>query len=141
MKKLNLFTMLFVLICSFTACAQVYKNHKHENIKNMDTSKIKNTIVKQAVDAFQSSDVNKWISLFAEDAVLLDDGKPRDLKRFSTHAIKTENFTSIDKIEDNGNAVYGHFHSDEWGDFKAYFKFHFNEQGKINMLEIGQADY
>lgn len=133
--------MLLVLISSFTACGQRYRNHKHENIKNMDTSKITNIIVKEAIDAFQSSDVNKWISLFSEDAVLLDDGKPRDLKEFSTQAIKIENFTSIDKVENNGKSIYGQFHSDEWGDFKAYFKFHFNEQGKIDMLEIGQADY
>ncbi len=107
----------------------------------MDTSKIKNTIVQQAIEAFQASDINKWTSLFAEDAVLLDDGNPRDLKEFSNHAITIENFVSIDKVEDHGNSVYGAFHSDEYGDFKAYFKFHFNKEGKINKLEIGQADY
>lgn len=129
------------MLCCFTACGQRYQNHQHKKIKNMDTSKIKNTVVKQAVDAFQSSDIDKWSSLFTFDAILLDDGKPRDLKEFSTHAITIENFVSIDKVEDNGNSIYGQFHSDEWGDFKAYFKFHFNEQGKINKLEIGQANY
>ncbi|MDW9378782.1 hypothetical protein GFU89_01140 [Chryseobacterium sp. JV558] len=107
----------------------------------MDTSKIKNTTVKQAVEAFQASDIEKWISLFAKDAILLDDSNPRNFKEFSTHAITIENFVSIDKVEDNGNSVYGAFHSDEYGDFKAYFKFHFNKEGKINKLEIGQAEY
>ncbi|MFZ4928300.1 hypothetical protein [Chryseobacterium sp. Mn2064] len=107
----------------------------------MDTSKIKNNTVKQAIEAFQSSDIKKWSSLFAQDAILLDDGNPRDLKEFSTHAITIENFVSIDKVEDHGNSIYGAFHSDEYGDFKAYFKFHFNKEGKINKLEIGQAKY
>jgi hypothetical protein len=107
----------------------------------MDTSLIKDRKVKDAIDAFQASNTNKWLSLFSEDVILLDDGKPRDFKKFSMEAIKMERFTSIDKIENNGTAVYGHFHSDVWGDFKTYFKFHFDEQGKINVLEIGQANY
>lgn len=141
MKIIRLITLLIALSSTAAACGQRYKGHKHENSKNMDTSIIKNTKVKEAVDAFQASNVNKWLSLFAENAILLDDGSPRDLKEFSTEAIKIERFTSIDKIEDNGNSVYGQFHSDKWGDFKAYFKFHFDTEGKISKLEIGQAKY
>lgn len=132
---------MLMMILSLNACGQQNRSHSHRKIKNMDTSKIKNSSVKQAIDAFQSSDIKKWSSLFAKDAVLLDDGNPRDLKEFSTHAITIENFVSIDKVEDQGNSIYGAFHSDEYGDFKAYFKFHFNKEGKINKLEIGQANY
>ncbi|MCP1300513.1 nuclear transport factor 2 family protein [Chryseobacterium sp. S0630] len=141
MNILKSLCIILIMTCSLSACGQRYKGHPHKKIKSMDTSKIKNTIVKQAVEAFQASDIKKWTSLFAEDAVLLDDGNPRNLKEFSTHAITIENFVSIDKVEDNGNSVYGAFHSDEYGDFKTYFKFHFNREGKINKLEIGQADY
>ncbi|WP_318845380.1 hypothetical protein [Chryseobacterium sp. JV558] len=140
MKTIKLFSIVLVMICSLNACGQ-QSGHQHKKIKNMDTSKIKNTTVKQAVEAFQASDIEKWISLFAKDAILLDDSNPRNFKEFSTHAITIENFVSIDKVEDNGNSVYGAFHSDEYGDFKAYFKFHFNKEGKINKLEIGQAEY
>ncbi|MGV3558717.1 hypothetical protein [Larkinella arboricola] len=141
MKIRNYLFWALSLVCTVTACGQRYKNHNHDNSGNMDTSVIKNRMVKEAIDAFQSSDVTKWLSLFSDDAVLLDDGKPRNFKKFSTKAIQIEKFTSIDKVEDNGTSVYGHFHSDVWGDFKAYFKFQFNEAGKITVLEIGQANY
>ncbi len=78
---------------------------------------------------------------FTADAKLFDDGNVRNLKKFSTEAIGHERFLSIDKVEDNGLSIYGHFHSDTWGDFKTYFKFHVNTNGKIDKLEIGQADY
>ncbi|MGH1516818.1 hypothetical protein [Chryseobacterium sp. JK1] len=138
---IKILSIMLVMIFSFNACGQRNQSHLHRKIKDMDTSKIKNVTVKQAIDAFQSSDIEKWSSLFSKDAILLDDGNPRDLKEFSTHAITIENFVSIDKVEDQGNSIYGAFHSDEYGDFKAYFKFHFNKEGKINKLEIGQAKY
>lgn len=139
MNIFKLVSIVLITSCSLSACGQQYQSHQHKKIKNMDTSKITNNTVKKAVEAFQESDIEKWTSLFAKDAVLFDDGNPRNLKEFSTHAITIENFVSIDKVEDNGNSVYGAFHSDKYGDFKAYFKFHFNTEGKINKLEIGQA--
>lgn len=73
-------------------------------------------------------------------ATLLDDGKPRDFQKFSTETIGSEHFTGIDKVENEGRDVYGPFHSDTWGDFKTFFKFHINEEGKVDRLEISQAD-
>jgi len=140
MKSFKLIAIIITVIGCLSACAQNHQQHSHRKII-MDTSKIKDIKVKKAIDAFQTSDINTWNSLFSEDAILLDDGNPRDLKEFSMKAIKIENFVTIDKIEDNGNSVFGQFHSDKWGDFKAYFKFHFNEYDKIKMLEIGQANY
>jgi hypothetical protein len=40
-----------------------------------------------------------------------------------------------------GLSACGQFHSDTWGDFKTYFKFHINKEGRIYQLAIGQADY
>jgi len=34
--------------------------------------------------------------------------------------------------------VYGSFHSDRWGDFKTYCKFHLGADGKFAWLDIGQ---
>jgi len=34
---------------------------------------------------------------------------------------------------------WGEFHSDQWGDFRTYFKFHPSPSGKIKRLDIGQA--
>ena len=55
--------------------------------------------------------------------------------------IGKERFTSIDKEEDGGMSIFGHFHSDQWGDFKTYFKFHLASDGKFDRLDIGQANY
>ena len=103
------------------------------------TTDISNPTVKAAIDAWQTADLATWLSLFTHDAHLFDDGNPRDLRKFS-HEIGKERFTSIDKVEDDGLSIYGHFHSDTWGDFKTYFKFQVNTVGKIVRLDIGQAD-
>ncbi|MPS73449.1 MAG: SDR family NAD(P)-dependent oxidoreductase [Chryseobacterium sp.] len=66
---------------------------------------------------------------------------PRDFMKFSTEAIGKERFISIDKVENNSMDIYGKFHSDTWGDFKTYFKFRIDEDGKFDRLQIGQAEY
>jgi len=106
----------------------------------MDTSKLTNEIIKKAFEALQKGDKETWSSLFTVDSELYDDGSPRNLQAFNNQAIGHERFTSIDKVENNGSDIYGRFHSDQWGDFKTYFKFHLNDQGKIYRLDIGQAD-
>ncbi|MNL48907.1 hypothetical protein D3C87_1717950 [compost metagenome] len=110
-------------------------------MSEIESEKLKNAAVKAAFNAWQTGDSKLWLCLFTEDAQLFDDGHPLDFKKFSTEAIGHEQFTSIDKVEDNGLSIYGKFHSDTWGDFKTYFKFHINSQGKIDQLHIGQADY
>ncbi|MGS2764594.1 hypothetical protein [Sinomicrobium sp. M5D2P9] len=107
----------------------------------MDTSKLTNEIVKNALEALQKGDKETWASLFTTDAEFYDDGNPRDLSVFNRNAIGHERFTSIDKVENEGRDIYGQFHSDQWGDFKVYFKFHMDNGGKIHRLDIGQADY
>lgn len=106
-----------------------------------DYNLIGNPVVRQAVEAWQAADLKKWLSFFTEKPLLLDDGQPRDFKRFCETAIAHEHFKSIDKVEEEGTAVYGQWHSDSWGDFKTYFRFHLDEQGKVSKLEIGQAKY
>lgn len=132
--------ILLSLLFSLPACGQI-GNHTHKSKTMIDFKVITNPVAKQAVEAFQAGDKKKWLSLFVEKPTLLDDGNPRDFKDFSENAVGHENFVTIDKVENDGKSVYGHFHSDQWGDFKAYFKFHFNDQQKIEKLEIGQAKY
>jgi hypothetical protein len=112
-----------------------------QNIIIMDTSKLNHPIVKAAFEAWQKGDAQVWLSWFTPDAQLLDDGHPRNFQKFSTEAIGHEHFTSIDIVKDHGLTIYGKFHSDTWGNFKTYFKFHINGNSKIYKLEIGQADY
>ena len=129
-----------LLLCSSQASGQI-GNHQHKTNNQMEYAKISNPRVKAAIEAWQKGDATLWLSFFTPDAKLLDDGHPRDFKKFSTEAIGHERFTSVDKVEDDGTSVYGHFHSDTWGDFKTYFKFKTNPEGKFYQLEIGQAHY
>ena len=107
----------------------------------MNTDNLTNPIVKKAIDALQSADKNQWFDLFIAGAELYDDGNKQNLKAFFAKALGHERFTKIDKVENNGQDIYGEFHSDQWGDFKTYFKFHLNKDGKIVRLDIGQANY
>lgn len=106
----------------------------------MDTSKLANATAKAALDAWQRGDKAAFKSFFTADAKLYDDGNPRGFQGFINDACGHERFTSIDKVENNGLDIYGHFHTESWGDFKTYFKFHINADGKINRLDIGQAN-
>jgi hypothetical protein len=105
----------------------------------MNTDKLTNPTVKAAIEALQAGDRHKWAALFAADARLYDDGAPRDLNKFNEEALGHERFSSIDRVENDSLDLTGHFHSDQWGDFKTYFRFRLNAAGKIERLDIGQA--
>lgn len=109
--------------------------------KKMDTNLITNSTAKAALDAWQKGDAPLFLSFFAPDAALFDDGNPRNFAGFVREACGHERFASIDKVEDNGLSVYGRFHTEKWGDFKTYFKFHLRPDGKFSRLDIGQASY
>ncbi|AXE31702.1 hypothetical protein DK842_18410 [Chromobacterium phragmitis] len=96
--------------------------------------------VRLAIEALQDGDHDAWMAQFHPEATMTDDGLPANFLKFSEHAIGHERFTSIDRVENQGLDIYGGFHSDRWGDFNTYFKFHLDANGKINLLEIGQAN-
>ena len=105
----------------------------------MRTDVLTNSTVRVAIEALQKGDKETWSSLFTPDAMMTDDGHPRDLKAFTKDALGYERFTSIDKIENGGLNLEGAFHSDSWGDFRTYFRFHLTSDGKISRLDVGQA--
>jgi hypothetical protein len=107
----------------------------------MQTDKLTNKTVRAAIQALAEGNANNWFSLFTNDAELYDDGHRMNFHDFFNKALGHERFTSIDKVEQDGLHIYGHFHSDQWGDFKTYFKFQINAHGKISRLDIGQASY
>ena len=108
----------------------------------MITDRLTNPTVRATIDALQKSDEKAWFANFTSNAELYDDGNKQEFKKWSSGVIKgREHFTSIDKIEDNGLSIYGKYHSDKWGDFKTYYKFHINSDGKITRLDVGQATY
>ncbi|MBK1897154.1 nuclear transport factor 2-like protein [Chryseobacterium paridis] len=141
MRKIPYLLIIFSM-CS--ACAQKNDSKKltetqQQTKNNMDTTKLNET-VKKAFDAWQSGDAETFTSFFTGDAKLYDDGNPRDFKKFIKDACGHEKFTSIDKIENDGKTIYGQFHTESWGDFKTFFKFNINSEGKFDTLEIGQAN-
>ncbi|WDZ99198.1 hypothetical protein [Mucilaginibacter sp. SJ] len=140
MKTLNHYIIYGTLITS-AVNAQAAKTRAAtiQNINTMNTEKLSNQVVKQAIEALQSGDKQAWFALFTSDAQLFDDGNKINFKSFFEKALGHERFISIDKIEQNGLHLYGKFHSGQWGDFKTYFKFTVDVDGKISKLEIGQA--
>lgn len=106
----------------------------------MDVIKITNEKVKQAIQALQSVD-KSWYTFFTENPAMTDDGNDVDFKSFFAKALGNEKFLSIDKVENDGKDVYGNFKAGQWGTFKVFFKFHQNEEGKFDRLDIGQAKY
>jgi len=103
------------------------------------TSALTNPTVKAAIEALQRGDRSGWSALFESDARLYDDGSPRSLEKFTREGVGHERFTSIDRVDDDGLSVVGRFHSDQWGDFRTYFRFRLAPSGKIARLDIGQA--
>lgn len=105
----------------------------------MNLDNLTNPTVKAAIEALQKGDREAWLAQFAPNSELYDDGNKRDFMDFTNSAIGEERFTRIDNVENDGKDVYGHFHTEKWGDFDTYFKFHVNSEGKIYRLDIGQA--
>lgn len=105
----------------------------------MITDALTNPTVKAAIEALQKGDRKAWSVLFEPDAKLYDDGTPRGLQKFTRDALGHERFTSIERVENNRLDLVGGFHSDQWADFRTYFKFQLSPSGKIKRLDIGQA--
>jgi len=105
----------------------------------VDLDTLTNLTVRAAIGALQTGDKQTWASLFEPDATLYDDGSPRSLATFTQEALGHERFTSIDRVENLGLDLTGGFHSDQWGNFRTYFRFQLSPGGKIRRLDIGQA--
>ncbi len=138
-----LFITAFAVCCSLTACGQS-KTQKTETTaikktQKMNTNKLTNETVKAAFDAWQNGDSKTFLSYFTADAKLYDDGSPRNFQSFVKEACGHERFTSIEEVENEGKDITGNFHTESWGDFKTYFKFSIDADGKVYRLDIGQA--
>lgn len=105
----------------------------------MNTERLTNPTVRAAIEALQRGDKAAWAALFSADATLFDDGEPRSLAEFTAAALGHERFTGIERIENHGLELTGAFHSQQWGDFRSYFRFELTAEGRICRLDIGQA--
>jgi hypothetical protein len=104
----------------------------------LNTNQLTNSTVRAAIEALQRGDAPAWSALFEPGARLFDDGNPRGLQAFTKDALGYERFTSIDAVENHGLDLSGHFHSERWGEFRAYFRFQLAPDGKIRRLDIGE---
>ncbi|WP_205529568.1 nuclear transport factor 2 family protein [Taibaiella koreensis] len=125
--------------CSAKDDTGAQAKEQEQKTGTMDIQKVTDSTARAALDAWQKGDGPTFLSFFAPEAQLFDDGHPRDFRRFVAEACGHERFTDIDKVANEGRDIYGPFHTEQWGDFNAYFKFHINDQGKITRLDIGQA--
>ncbi|RZK57520.1 MAG: hypothetical protein EOO87_02665 [Pedobacter sp.] len=136
------YIILLFALSSLTACGQQKNTDKKSKIieKNitMDTSKLTNETVKKAFEALQAGD-KIWYTFFTENPIMTDDGNKVDFKNFFAKALGTEKFLTIDKVENDGNDIYGNFKAGQWGTFPVFFKFHQNAEGKFDRLDIGQG--
>lgn len=98
-----------------------------------------NATVRSAIEALQRGDKDAWSALFEPGATLYDDGEPRSLAEFTRDAVGHERFTQIDEVTNAGLDLVGQLHTERWGDFRTYFRFHLGSSGKIARLDIGQA--
>lgn len=137
MKELMI---LFISLFSFAAVGQTKKESAIQTTSKMEYSNISNEKVKKAIEALQANDKKTWYSYFTTDAIFTDDGRTLSFKTFFDNAFEQkEKFLAIDKVENEGKDIYGKFYAGQWGTFRVYFKFHFNADGKIDRLDIGQA--
>jgi len=141
MKELQILIIVLGLLFSYRSQAQEGNNNNSIlKATTMDTSKLTNKTVKDAIDALQANDKATFLSHFTPEAKFSDDGNDRDLKAFFDNAFKhEERFLSIDKVENDGKNLQGDFNAGQWGTFKVYFNFTLNSEGKITRLDIGQV--
>ena len=104
------------------------------------TEQLRQPTVRAAIEALQRGDSRAWTALFSEGARLFDDDKPRDLARFTKDALGHERFDTLDEVSEDGLELRGLFHTEQWGDFRTYFRFALASDGRIERLDIGQAE-
>jgi hypothetical protein len=111
---------------------------------NIDLHAVDQPIVRSAIEAMNSGNKKQWYELFSNKPKLTDYGNPYDFSEWSERELfglwsSVAYLASIDKVEDGGLMIYGKFHSDQWGDFKTFMRFHV-ENDKITKLEVGQTE-
>lgn len=141
MKKNFAIVAVFGLSCM--ACGQTQKKESQKIMTTpkqniMDLSKITDVTVKEALQALQDGD-QSWYGFFTENPVMTDDGNTIDFRSFFSNALGKEKFLSIDEVENDSKDIYGNFEAGKWGTFRTFFKFHKNNDGKFDRLDIGQA--
>lgn len=96
--------------------------------------------VRAAISAFQAGDKLGWLTCFTAGAKLFDNGKRRSVFNFTRDNIGTMQFTSIDRVDNDGRDVYGTLRVRDEGNVHAYFKFRLDAAAMCSRLDIGRVD-
>lgn len=139
----KILTIAIITSFNLTACGQQTKQKTStttQKTSKMDTSKLTNTTVKSAFEAWQNGDSKTFLSYFTTDATMTDDGNPRNFQSFVKEACGKEVFLTIDTVGNDGKDIKGNFKAGQWGTFPVFFHFHQNANGKFDRLDIGQAN-
>ncbi len=108
----------------------------------MNKEQLSHPIVKAAVTALHAGDRKAWLALFAPNAVLTDDGSPRNYVEWSDSELFGKGNGRIIDIENetaNGLIINTLFHSTVWGEFKTFWIFEI-QGDKITRLDVGQLN-
>ena len=106
----------------------------------MNKEELGNPIVKAAVTALHAGDRKTWLALFASNAVLTDDGNPRNYVEWSDSELFGKGngrIIDIESQEAKGLTINTLFHSTVWGEFRTYWTFEI-QGDKITRLDVGQ---
>lgn len=109
--------------------------------KHLET--VTNPLIKAALVAINDRDAAAWYAAFSSTVRFSDDGRRLDFKHWSNEELFGQSacrILSIDKLEDEGLSVYCLFHSDAYGDFKTFMRFH-QADGRLTSLDVGQTSY
>jgi hypothetical protein len=110
---------------------------------SLDLHAIDQPIIRMAIEAMNSRNKKQWYGLFSASPEFTDDGNPHDFTKWCESELFGSSMaylTSIDKVEDYGLTIYAMFHSDQWGDYKTFLRFHVQD-AKITRMAVGQVDY
>jgi hypothetical protein len=108
----------------------------------VDIESLQHPLVRAAILAMNSGDRATWLRLFADDAVLTDDGKRQDFVSWSDSELfgeSTGQLMTVERQEDDGLSIVGKFHSSRWGEFNTFMRFQV-QNGVITRLDLGQVN-
>jgi len=96
--------------------------------------------VRTAIDALQAGDRLAWLTCFTAGAKLFDNGKRKSLFNFTRNHIGSMQFTSVDRIDNDGREVYGVLQIRDEENVHVYFKFRLDAAAMCSRLDIGRQD-
>lgn len=103
------------------------------------TEQLADPIVRAVVEAINAGDLDAFLSAFAPDPTMSDDGSDRDFQQW----IDREIFSSGGHLDvvtqsDDGRSLIAQYRNDTWGEMRTAWAF-IIENGKVTRLETGQA--